>query len=199
MCFVVSIGIVALAEIKFGNWDQWDPQLPPAKNQSWYWAISTNKPREMTLKGWGIGGSDILLIFSDLFFLGDKKGKTRASVLFYSSGNIENWDIPDDSLAIAAFPGKEKIIIRAYKMEDQVFKFFEQWEISCKFNENVVPKDARFRKEVKQWIKAQMPPEEMMPEDMFPEGIIPEDMFQFILPVLKATRGYYLIINCQKR
>lgn len=177
-----------LAKVKFGNWDRWDEELPPAENQSWYWAISTNKSREMILKGWGINNDDILLIFSDLLFLGNKKGTIGASVLFYSSGDIENWDIPNASLAIAAFPEKEKLIIRAYKMENKVFKFFEKWEIPCKIRENVVPRNAKFRKELKQWLQAQMR------TDM----TIPEDMFELILPILLTYQGYYRIINCQK-
>ncbi len=165
MCFVVSISIVALAEIKFGNWDRWDQQLPPAENQSWYWATSTNEPRELLLKGWGNDGSDIILLFSDVYFYGDKKGKTKVSLLFYSIGDVDkdkkDWDIPNASLAIAAFPPKKgRIVIRTYKMEKEVLKFCEEWEIPFKNHEVVVLEDVQFRKEFEMWLQSQISSDE---------------------------------------
>jgi len=174
--FIVSIGIMALAEVKFGDWNKWDEQLPAAENESWYWAVSDNEPRVWNLKGFGDEGTDIVLLFSDLYFYGDKKGKTKASVIFYSSDmDVKKWDIPNAALALVVFPPIKKIMtIRAYKMEDdKVFKFFEQWEILSKDQEIVVSQNAKFRKIFKEWLKKQMSPERTVPEDMV-EAMLPE-------------------------
>jgi hypothetical protein len=198
VCFVVSIGIVALAELKFGDWDKWDEELPPAENQSWYWAIpDLNEPRELFLKGWGNDGSDIILLFSDIYFYGDKKGKTKISILFYSLGNMnkKDWDIPNANLALAAFPPKKgKIIIRAYKMnEDKIFQFFEEWTIPFKDHEIAIPEDVQFRREFKMWVQSQIYSHEWI----LPEHI--EDMMGFIWPELSVRKKIFLIINGQPK
>ena len=177
MCFVVSIATPVLAKVKFGNWDQWDEQLPPAENQSWYWAIRANEPRVWNLEGMGNEGSDVVLLFSDLYFYGDKKGKKRASVIFYSLGNIskKDWDIPNASLALAAFPPKKgKMVVRAYqRQKNKVFKFFEEWQIPFKNHQVVVSEDAKFREVFREWLVKQISPERTVPEDLV-EMMLPE-------------------------
>jgi len=198
MCLSVVYVDSVLAKVKFGNWDKWDEQLPPAENQSWYWATSMNEPRELFLKGWGNDGNDIILLFSDIYFYGDKKGKTKTSVLFYSSGNVnkKDWDIPNADLALAAFPPKKgKIIIRAYKMnEDKIFKFFEEWKIPFKDHKIAIPEEVQFRKEFETWFQSQI----YVHEWILPEHI--ENMMEFILPELRVwEKKTFLIINGQPK
>jgi len=166
---ILLVGVVlAEAKVKFGNWDKWDEELPPADNESWYWVIpGLNEPRECR-----IGVNVVALLFSDIYFYGDKKGKTKASVVFYSSGmDVKKWDIPDASLALAAFPPKKgRMVIRTYKMEDRVFRFLEEWEIPFKENENVVPKDAKFRGIFGEWLRQISPI--LKPEVVLPELVI---------------------------
>jgi len=127
VAFVFSIATPVLAKVSFGNWDRWDEELPPADNDSWYWTVSDNESRVWNLKGFGDEGTDVILLFSDLYFYGDKRGKTKSSAIFYSQGgniDLKNWDIPNASLALMAFPPRKgKMIVRAYKIEkNKVFK-----------------------------------------------------------------------------
>jgi len=198
VCLVASITVLVLAKVKFGNWDCWNEQLPPAENQSWHWATSMNEPRELFLKGWGNDESDIILLFSDTYFYGDRKGETRASVLFYSSGDVDkkDWDIPNADLALAAFPPKKgKMIIRAYKMnEDKVFKFCEEWKIPFEDNTAAIPENAKFRKEFEVWFQSQIYSHEWL----LPKHI--EDMMAFISPELRVWgKKAFLIINGQPK
>ena len=196
MCIsVVGIDVV-LAKAEFGNWDKWDEELPPAEHKYWYWAIPNNESRVWDLKGFGNEDSDLVLLFSDLYFYGTKSGKTKASVIFYSSDmNVKKWDIPNASLAIAAFPPiKEKMIIRAYKMEDKIFKFFGQWEIPFKEHEVVVPEDEgmEFRQIFKEWLKKEISSERTIPEGMIemmlPELVIWEKKFFMITDATKLNK-----------
>ena len=191
VCFVVSISIVALAKVKFGSWDKWDEELPPADHESWYWAISTNQPRTLILKGWGEADSDVILLFSDLCFYKTKSGKTRASVIFYSLGNVvenaKDWDIPNAHFALAGFPSeKGKMTIRAYKMEEMkgTFKFFEEWKIPFKDYEIVVAKDRKFYEEFKIWIKNQTRKDIDVPN---------EEFLKYTLPTLKIWKENFMI------
>jgi len=166
MCISIVGMDVVLAKAKFGNWDKWDEKLPPAENESWYWVIpGLNEPRECRM-----GTNVVALLFSDIYFYGDKKGETKASVLFYSSGDVnkKDWDIPNAHFALASFPPKKgKMIIRVYKMEDQVFRFLEEWEIPFKNHEVVVLENTKFRREFKEWLKQISPilkPEFLLPE-----------------------------------
>lgn len=165
---IVITSNIVLAEVKFGSWDKWDEELPPAENKYWYWALSGNKPRTLTLKGFGDSGSDVVLLFSEVYFYGTKDGKIKASVIFYTSSNVvdaKDWDIPNADLALVAFPPKKrKMTIRAYKMEGKVFKFFEEWEISFKNRQVVVPKDAKFRQLFKEWLEKQVSLERPLPD-----------------------------------
>lgn len=169
-CIIISIGnIEILAKVKFGNWDRWDEQLPSAENQSWYWAVpGLNEPRELRI------GADVVgLLFSDIYFYGDKKGETKVSVFFYSPGEVnkKDWDIPNGHFALAGFPPeKGKMIIRAYKMEDQVFRLLEEWEIPFKNHEVVVLEDAKFRREFEEWLKQISPI--LKTESLLPELVI---------------------------
>jgi len=192
----ISVFTTVSAKVSFGGWDKWDEELPPAEHKYWYWAISSNKSRVWDLKGFGNEGSDVVLLFSDLHFYGTKSGKTKASVIFYSSDmDLKKWDIPNASLAIAAFPPKKgNIIIRAYKMEDKIFKFFEQWEIPFKEHEAVVPEDEdmEFRQIFKEWLKKEISSERTIPEGMIemmlPELVIWEKKFFMITDATKLNK-----------
>jgi len=191
VCFVLSTSVVVLAEVKFGNWDRWDEELPPAENQSWYWAIKTNEPRIMTLRNFGGLGNDVVVLFSDIWFFASKSGKIKATAFFYSQGgniDVKDWDIPNADLAIVAFPVKKgKITIRTYKMEemeDRVFKFFEEWEITFKDHEIIVPKEVKFYKEFENWLRK-----------ISSGKIIPEDIVNFLLPKLRILNKNDFVLN----
>jgi len=190
----ISIAItsnIVLAEVKFGSWDKWDEELPPAENKFWYWALPGNKPRTLNLKGFGDLGSDVVLLFSEVHFYATKDGKTKASVIFYTSNNVvdtKDWDIPNADLALVAFPPKKlKMIIRAYKMEGKVFKFFEEWEISFKNRQVVVPKDAKFRQLFKEWLEKQVSLERPLPDS--------EGLTDSTLPELTIWKKKYFKIS----
>lgn len=195
VCMCVSVVYVGsvLAEVKFGNWDKWDEILPSADNEYWYWAIYSNESRTWNLKGFGDSDNDVIVLLSDLYFYGDKKGKTKSSVIFYSQGgniDLKDWDIPNASLALVAFPPKQgKMVVRAYKMEDKVFKFFEEWEIIFKEHEIVVPKEMKFRQVFKQWLAKQISPERTIPEDLV-ERMLPE--------LVIWEKKSFMITDCQK-
>ncbi len=191
----ISVFTTVSAKVSFGGWDRWGEELPPAEHKYWYWAVASNSPRIFILRGYGEGSSDVTPLFSDTYFYGDKKGKTKASVLFYSSGDVDkkDWDIPNADLALVAFPPKKgKMIIRAYKMEkmeNKVFKFFDQWEITFKDNEVVVPEPEgmEFKEIFKEWLKKQISSE-----------IVPsEDIINFFLPKLKIWQKSFQLVNCQ--
>jgi len=178
---IVIISNVTLAKASFGGWDKWDEELPPAEHKYWYWALPSNEPRVLTLEGCGDSGSDVVLFFSDIYFYTTKSGKKRASVIFYSLGTVElkDWDIPNADLALVAFPPyRGMMTIRAYKMENKVFKFFGEWEIPFKNLQVVVPKDAKFRQLFRAWLEKQMPLDrasmdpESLTDDMLPELLI---------------------------
>jgi hypothetical protein len=188
---IVIISNVTLAKASFGGWDKWDEELPPAEHKYWYWARPSNEPRTLTLVGMGDSGSDIVLFFSDIYFYGTKSGKKRASVIFYSSGNtvqIKDWDIPDADLALVAFPPyRGMMTIRAYKMENKVFKFFEGWEIPFKNLQVVVSKDAKFRQLFGTWLEKQMALDKV--------SVDPERLTDDILPELLIWDKKYFQLN----
>lgn len=194
LLITISISIISnivLAEVKFGSWDKWDEELPPAENKYWYWALPGNEPRTLTLKGFGDSGSDVVLLFSELYFYSTKDGKTKAYVIFYTSSNVvdtKDWDIPNADLALVAFPPNKKIMtIRAYKMEGKVFKFFEEWEISFKNRQVVVPKDAKFRQLFKEWLEKQVSLERPLPDS--------EGLTDNTLPELTIWKKIYFQIS----
>jgi len=200
-CVCIVDSNIAFTEVKFGNWDKWDEMLPPAENESWHVNSSQPAMNQPVQKGtwtnsyFGDSGDDVVFLFSDFYFYGTKNGETKASVLFYalwegdadkeaselfhSSKNDrdldkEDWVIQDASLILIAFPPeKKKMIIRAYVKEDQVFKFFEEWEIVFKNHTIVVPKKVKFYKFFEDWLKK-----------VCSRKIIPEGMINFMLPEL---------------
>lgn len=189
--FVFSITTPVLAKVKFGNWDKWDEELPPADNECWYWAFPPNLPRVWTFTGWGKEGKDLEFLSSEIFFYGRKDGKTKTSVIFYSSANvvIEDWDIPNARLALIAFPPKKKeMIIRAYKMEDQIFKFFEEWRIPFKDGEVVIINDSKFYQEFKMWLKSKMKGDTN-------DEVFNERFFQYIQPILIIRDKTFIIYD----
>ena len=192
VCFVVTITAPVLSKVSFGGWDRWDEQLPPADNESWYWAIKTNEPRTMTLKNFGGLGNDVVVLFSDIWFFASKSGKIKATAFFYSQGgniDVKDWDIPNADLAIVAFPVKKgEVIIRTYKMEgemkDRVFKFFEEWKIAFKDHEIIVPLEVKFYKEFENWLRK-----------ISSRNIISEDIVNFMLPKLRILNKNDFVLN----
>jgi len=185
---VFSLGVEA--KVKFGSWDKWDEELPPADNENWHWIVSDNEAMIWKLKGFGNAGSDVVLLFSDLYFYGVKSGKTKASAFFYSLDmDVKKWDIFDASLALVAFPPTEgRVTIRAYKMENEKFQFFEEWQIAFQNQEVVVPKDTEFRKILKEWLEKQIAP----------GRTFPGDRFEVILPELVIKKKLFRITNSYK-
>lgn len=190
---IVIISNVTLAKASFGGWDKWDEELPPAEHKYWYWAFPSNEPRILTLEGMGDSGSDVVLFFSDIYFYTTKSGKKRASVIFYSIGDIakiKDWDIPDADLALVAFPPyRGMMTIRAYKMENKNFKFFEEWKVLFKEHQVVVPKDSEFRKLFRAWLEKQIP------HDVVGPPVDSEDMTNNILPELLIWDKKYFRIH----
>jgi hypothetical protein len=90
--------------------------------------------------------------------------------------DAKDWDIPNADLALVAFPPKKrKMTIRAYKMEGKVFKFFEEWEISFKNRQVVVPKDVKFRQLFKEWLEKQVSLERPLPDsERLTDNTLPE-------------------------
>lgn len=163
VCIIVSIAMPVLAKVEFGGWDKWNQQLPSKNSKNWHWVWSFKKPSEYTIKDFGVTGENITILSSDLYY-GRKFDMKAVSVCFYSSGDVGDndldWYISNAVIALAAFPPKEgKIIIRAYKPEDNVFKFFEEWEIKYEVfktveSEVVVPPQSRFMEEFKKWLES---------------------------------------------
>ena len=191
------VSIVAVAKLKFGSWDKWDEELPPPENESWHVNSSQPERNQPVMKGtwtnFSDSGNDVVFLFSDFYFYGDKKGKTKASALFYTSwkgdADKEDWVIQDACLVLIAFPPeKKKMMIRAYVKEDQVFKFFEEWKIVFKDHKIVVPKEVKFYKFFEGWL-----------EKVCSRKIIPEDMIDFMIPELKRfKKGEFVITEGPK-
>jgi len=189
---VVGINVV-LAKAKFGNWDKWDEQLPPWDNKDWNWLFDGKGPwgkAPYPVIGKLNGGDNNLLLISQLYFEGIK----RVLVIFYSSGqnDIENWNISNADLALAAFPPKKgKMVIWAYKMENQMFKFFEEWEIPFENEEIVVPQDAKFREIFKKFVVYQV--ERLgIAEELFAK-ISKEEVSTQLSPKIQIDKtGYYM-------
>jgi len=192
MCVSVVCVDSVLAKVKFGNWERWDEELPPADSESWKLVIEKG-PMPVS---WGPPGGDNIILITPLFF--SSKGEGRVIVMFYLLGDIDikNWDstkvVTNATFALAAFPPKgKKMIIRAYKMnEDQAFKFYEEWKISFKNDQPVVPKDAEFKKIFNEFIVSQM--ERIHAENVF-QKIDAEKFSAQFLPHIQILGKTYLI------
>lgn len=188
------IDVAAIAKVKFGNWDKWDEELPPATHKAWSCKVRKKmiSPYIFNLQNFNIlyGEGAICSVSSMSFYSRTDRGKT--SVVFYSPGNImkktKDWLIPDviienADFALAAFPPEnKKMIIRAYKKEGQEFRFFEEWEIAFENYEEKyknVASDTKFRQIFKEWVKKQISARIIISEE-YMENI----MINFMLPKL---------------
>lgn len=186
---VFCFSAIVNAEVKFGGWDKWDESLPPWNSKDWIWAIDADSsvlggevPLAIFLK------DDLILSASNLCYIG--KDKTKASVLFYSLSEtqgeilINKYKIPRPNWVIVAFPPDKKnhMIVMAYKAEDQIFKFFEKWEISFENYQLVVPKEAEFRKTFKIWLKETT------------VGDITDEITDCLLPKLLIDKKNFIIL-----
>jgi len=192
-CFVVSIGIVALAKVKFSNWDRWDEQLPPENSKNWNWVWPSKKPEEFIIKGAGILGDDLIILSSDLYY-GKKFDKKSVSVCLYLLGDVSGNDldsyISNTDIALAVFLSKkDKIIVRAYKRKADVLKFFEEWEIEYEIfktirAEAVIPSQSIFMGEFKKWLESIS---SLSQED------ITENLLNFLFPEILVADTSFVI------
>jgi hypothetical protein len=161
LCVLVAGSSIVLGKVKFSDWNKWDQQLPPKNSKNWHWVWPSEKPAEYAIKNFGVSGENLTILSSDLYY-GKKFDMKAVLVCFYSFGDVGvnnlDWYISNAVIALAAFPPKEeKITIRAYKTEDNVFKFFEEWEIEYEVfkrigPEVVIPSESRFIQEFKKWL-----------------------------------------------
>lgn len=157
VCTIVGINSVVLAEVKFGSWEKWDEELPSADSKDWNLVIERG-PKPIH---WEPSGGDIIILTTPLFF--SSSIKERLIVTFYFSGdiNIKDWDsakiVTNATFALAVFPPeRKKCIVRAYKKDKGIFKFFEEWKIPFKNDEPVVLEDVKFRQIFREFIVEQM-------------------------------------------
>jgi len=193
--FCVSMTVDA--KLKFGDWNRWDEQLPPKNSKSWHWVWPSEKPAEYTIKGFGVSGENLTILSSDLYY-GKKFDMKAVSVCFYSLGDVGvnnlDWYISNAVIALAAFPPKEeKITIRAYKIENNVFKFFEEWEIEYEVfkriePEVVIPSQSKFIQEFKKWLGSISC---LSPDD------ISENLLNLILPKILVSDENFIISTKQ--
>jgi len=182
--------IVLMAEVKFGNWDKWDQQLPDMDNKYWSWTFPGEKSTMLTMEG------QLMLITTYLYFGTSKK---RASVIFYSPAsqktNIKKDYIPDPKFALVCFPPeKKKSMIRAYEIvniEKNLSRFLEEWEIPFSQYQDGVPIGVKFREIFKEWLNQQAPSE--LAESL--KTIHQENTLNKVLPKLRVDNkgGFKLV------
>jgi hypothetical protein len=179
------------AKVKFGSWDKWDEELPPADNENWEWFYAGHCPVPVVGKISSEGNNINLLLLSDLYFKG-KGGKVEVLVTFYTAGqeSIAEWNIARANFALAAFPPKEgKMTIRIYiKEKEETFKFFEQYQIPFKKGETVVPEEAKFRELFKEFVVDQVV--RIGAEELFAK-INEEKLSSHLLPKLLVEETWY--------
>jgi len=191
---VSIIDIAAIAKVKFGNWDKWDEELPPATHEAWSCKVRQRfiLPYIFNLQNFNIlYGEGAICSVSSMSFYSPTDRKI-VCVVFYSPGSImkkiKDRLIPDviienSVFALAAFPPEnKKMIIRAYKKEGQEFRFFEEWEIAFENYEEKyknVASDTKFRQIFKEWVKKQISARIIISEE-YMENI----MINFMLPKL---------------
>jgi len=190
---------VALAGIKFGLWEKWDEELPPVDSKYWYWVSPEQKTVPIKFE------DETVVLVSCLYFGTAEKTNKNALIVFYSLGsqevNIKKYYIPDPKFALALFPSKKRkieIIVRAYKREDGIFKFIEEWMMPFKdalVDKNlheIVRYDVKFREIFDDWLWSQELPPELVSLSRGREiGI--ENLF---LPILRIDkRGTFMIFR----
>lgn len=176
LLFAVSL---VEAEVKFGNWDKWDEQLPLADNKAWMSVF----PNRVLWKILLDEDSGLTFYFSSAMFFKDKNksSKTAAKAIFYlndKSLETEDWKIREAisnaTLAIVAFSSKkdEMITIRAYKRDKinaQELTFFEEWEIPNRDEEPVIKKGMSFFKEFVKEFKIEEEDLNILPKILYNE------------------------------
>jgi len=155
------IDVAAIAKVKFGNWDKWDEELPPATHKAWSCKVRKKmiSPYIFNLQNFNIlyGEGAICSVSSMSFY--SRTDREKTSVVFYSPGNIMK------------------------KTKDwQEFRFFEEWEIAFENYEEKyknVASDTKFRQIFKEWVKKQISARIIISEE-YMENI----MINFMLPKL---------------
>jgi len=198
---LVVINVVAtdvvLAGIKFGSWEKWDEELPPVDSKYWYWVSPEQKTVPIKLEG------ETVVLVSCLYFGTVEKDNKNALTIFYSPGsqeiNIKKDYIPEPKFALVLFPSKKrkiKIVVRAYKREDGIFKFIEEWKMPFKDVyidkdlHEVVRYDAKFREIFDDWLWSQELPTELITKSR--GGVIGiENLF---LPILRIDKTGTIMI-----
>ena len=208
ICISVVYIDVVLAKVKFGDWDKWDEELPPADHEAWSCKVghNLNPPYTFNLQNFNtLYGKDALCSVSSLSFYSTTDEK-MAWVVFYSPGSImkkiEDRFIPDviftdAELALTAFPPENnKMMIRAYKKEGQDFKFFEEWEIVFENYEEKyknVASDTKFRQTFKEWVKKQIHTRIIISEE-YMENIMINSMLPKLVIYNKKSEIYIISV-----
>lgn len=179
VCIISSTGIVALAEVKFGDWNRWDKSLPPWDHKSWVWEgetccsrIISFPPSEDTpvwvwRDHWKITTITYPPIVKDVFSLflvrlSFLENKHQASVIFLlpADKNVDK-DIKDNfvnaEFALVVFPPKKgKITVRVYENKNGLFQFLEKWTELFKNEIIIFPEKAtEFAQRYEDWFDNQ--------------------------------------------
>ena len=202
------IDVAAIAKVKFGNWDKWEEELPPATYEAWSCKVRQKliRPYIFNLQNFNIlYGEGAICSVSSMSFYSPTDRKI-ACVVFYSPGSImkktKDWLIPDviienADFALAAFsPENKKMIIRAYKKEGQDFRFFEEWEIVFENYEEKyknVASDTKFRQTFKEWVKKQIPTRIIISEE-YMENIMINSMLPKLVIYNKKSEIYIISV-----
>lgn len=144
MC--MSVINVAVAKVKFANWDRWEEEFPPKD----YWKDSIGFLREIIY----LDNKTPICIAMNRY-MENEKGDEICIILFSPFGENPETIIKGTAnykFALVAFPPKKgEITIRAYKNDDKILKFFEDWKILFRNHEEAVLKDTKFRQVFKKW------------------------------------------------
>lgn len=147
VCFVVSIGIVALAKVSFGGWSKWDEKFPPKS----YWNNSPGFLRELVYLD-----TKAPIHIAMNRYMENKKHEKISIILFSPFGeNPESifGGTGDYQFALVAFPpDKDLITIRAYRMENKVFRFFEEWKIPYENDYLIFKEENEFIVALEEWV-----------------------------------------------
>ena len=168
MCFCICTSMAVNAEVKFGAFSCWDEFFLPVK----FW------DSQIATKGYAffreIRFEDQSICITHLGFYDSLNSKIINAFLFSPmplkkefTGSDKDFTAFDYQLALAAFPQNEnKIKVIAYKKTGDELQFFEQWEISPKERENLVPKNSRFSQIFTEWLEKQIGSEKVISENM---------------------------------
>ena len=167
MCFCICTSTAVKAEVKFGAFSCWDEFFLPVK----FW------DSQIADKGYAffreIRFEDQSICIMHLGFYDSSNSKMMNAFLFSPMPSKDKLEESskifyafDYHLALAVFPQeRSKVRVIAYKKAEDELQFFEQWEL-FKEEENVVPKDSKFRQAFTEWLEKQVGPEEVISENM---------------------------------